>query len=59
MTLEDIAASLETLAAELRAMKAPEQPWLVEVVVQRERPPGGLHAQPPEMQPILLRAGSH
>lgn len=59
MTLEDIAASLETLAAELRTMKAAEQPWLVEVVVQRELAPAGLHAQPTELKPKSTITGQH
>ena len=59
MTLEDIAVSLETLAAELRAIKSPEQPWLVEVIVQRECSPAGRQAQAFESQQRLPTTGSH
>lgn len=59
MTLEDVAISLETLAAQLRALKSLEQPWLVEVVVQRELAPTALPAQPHEVQARVPRTGSH
>ena len=58
MTLEDIAVSLETLAAELRALKAPEQPWLVEVVVQSKLTPAGLTAPAAEAQPRTSRGAT-